>query len=97
MEMKGRPFTIIVSQDSDGVRLDQFLSQTDLGLSRSQAKKRIEEGSIRLNQNAAKPSVHVKVQDRVSGTIPSTHAAFPLPSTPRSAPPPPRRLAADPC
>jgi len=70
MEMKGRSFTIVVSQGSDGVRLDQFLSQTDLGLSRSQAKKRIEEGSIRLNQNAAKPSVHVKAQDRVSGTLP---------------------------
>src|SRR5512139_258380 len=70
MEMKGRDFAIIVSQGKEGVRLDQFLSQTDLGLSRSQAKKRIEEGSIRLNRNAAKPSVHVKAQDRVSGTLP---------------------------
>jgi 23S rRNA pseudouridine1911/1915/1917 synthase len=69
MEMKSRPFSTIVSKDNDGVRLDQFLSQTDLGLSRSQAKKWIEEGIIRLNQKAAKPSVHVKAQDRVSGTI----------------------------
>jgi 23S rRNA pseudouridine1911/1915/1917 synthase len=70
MEMKGRHFTIIVSQGRDGVRLDQFLSQTDLGLSRSQAKKWIEEGMIRLNQKPAKPSVHLKAQDRVSGTLP---------------------------
>jgi 23S rRNA pseudouridine1911/1915/1917 synthase len=70
MEMKGRPFTIIVSQERDGVRLDQFVSQTDLGLSRSQAKKLIEEGMIRLNQRPSKPSVHVKAQDRISGTLP---------------------------
>jgi 23S rRNA pseudouridine1911/1915/1917 synthase len=70
MELKGRDFTIIVSQGKDGVRLDQFLSQTDLGLSRSQAKRWVEEGMIRLNQKAVKPSLHVKAEDRISGTLP---------------------------
>jgi ribosomal 50S subunit-recycling heat shock protein len=53
MEMKDKHFNITVSKGSEGMRLDQFLSQTDLGLSRSLAKRLIEEGTILLNQKPA--------------------------------------------
>jgi 23S rRNA pseudouridine1911/1915/1917 synthase len=51
-------------------RLDQFLSETDLHVSRSQAKKLIEEGMVHLNQRPTKPSAHLKKGDIVSGVLP---------------------------
>ena len=67
---KGKPFSILVTAKSQGRRLDQFLSETDLNLSRSQAKKLIEAGNILLNQKPTKPSAHLKAGDRISGTLP---------------------------
>jgi len=67
---KGKPFSILVTAKSQGRRLDQFLSETDLNLSRSQAKKLIEAGNILLNQRPTKPSAHLKAGDRISGTLP---------------------------
>lgn len=66
---RGRSFHITISPDAEGLRLDQFLSREDLGLSRSQAKKLIEEGRILLNGRPAKPSAHLKMNDRVSGWL----------------------------
>jgi 23S rRNA pseudouridine1911/1915/1917 synthase len=67
---EGKPFSILVTAPSQGRRLDQFLSETDLNLSRSQAKKLIETENILLNQRLTKPSVHLKSGDIVSGTLP---------------------------
>jgi 23S rRNA pseudouridine1911/1915/1917 synthase len=67
---EGKHFTIRVSAKDQGKRLDQFLSQIDLNLSRSQAKNLIEEKAILLNQKSAKPSVHLKQGDLISGTLP---------------------------
>jgi 23S rRNA pseudouridine1911/1915/1917 synthase len=67
---EGKHFTIQVTAKDQGKRLDQFLSQTDFNLSRSQAKKLIEEKVILLNQKSAKPSVHLKQGDLISGTLP---------------------------
>jgi len=67
---KGKPFSILVTAKSQGRRLDQFVSETDLNLSRSQAKKLIEAGNILLNQRPTKPSAHLKAGDRISGTLP---------------------------
>jgi 23S rRNA pseudouridine1911/1915/1917 synthase len=63
-------FSIQVTEKDQGRRLDQFLSETDLDLSRSQAKKLIETGEILLNQRPAKPSTHLRAGDRVSGVLP---------------------------
>ena len=63
-------FTIRVSEKDQGKRLDQFLSEADLNLSRSQAKKLIEAQFIRLNERPIKPSTHVGTGDRVSGILP---------------------------
>ncbi|OGP90256.1 MAG: hypothetical protein A2157_14810 [Deltaproteobacteria bacterium RBG_16_47_11] len=63
-------FSLHVTEKDQGRRLDQFLSETDVNLSRSQAKKLIEAGNILLNEKPAKPSAHLKAGDNVSGTFP---------------------------
>ncbi len=68
--MMPNPFSLLVSNEDRWKRLDQFLAQTGLNLSRSQAKKLIEDGRILLNDHPAKPSVHLKAGDRISGTLP---------------------------
>ena len=67
---QAKPFALQVSARDQGKRLDQFLSEVDLNLSRSQAKKLIEAQFIHLNGKPTKPSVHVKTDDRVSGILP---------------------------
>ena len=66
----GKSFTIRVSGKGEGRRLDRFLPETNLKLSRSQAKNLIQKHLIFLNQKPAKPSAHVKTGDIVSGTLP---------------------------
>jgi 23S rRNA pseudouridine1911/1915/1917 synthase len=63
-------FSITVTERESGRRLDQFLSGTNLNLSRSQAKNLIEKHLIFLNQKPTKPSAHVKTGDTVSGYLP---------------------------
>jgi len=67
---KGKTFSILVTAKSARRRLDQFLSETNLKLSRSQAKNLIQKHLIFLNQKPAKPSTHVKTDDIISGTLP---------------------------
>jgi 23S rRNA pseudouridine1911/1915/1917 synthase len=67
---QGKPFSIQVTAKDQGRRLDQFLSKTNLNLSRSQAKILIEKDRIFLNQKPTKPSVHIKAGDTVSGKLP---------------------------
>jgi 23S rRNA pseudouridine1911/1915/1917 synthase len=64
-------FSFRVSGQDHGKRLDQILAAAGLNLSRSQAKKLIEGGTILLNGKATKPSAAVKTGDQVSGTLPS--------------------------
>jgi 23S rRNA pseudouridine1911/1915/1917 synthase len=68
-QQNGKPFSISVAEKDRGKRLDQFLSEANLSLSRSQAKKLIETGNILLNQKPTKPSAHLKAGDIVSGTL----------------------------
>ena len=67
---QGKHFSITVTGRWSGRRLDQFLSEAGLNLSRSHAKKLIEAGLIFLNQKRTKPSAHLKVGDKLSGTLP---------------------------
>ncbi len=64
------PFSIRVEEKDQGKRIDHFLSESILNLSRSQAKKLIKEKRIFLNQKPVKPSTHLKTGDIVSGFIP---------------------------
>ena len=63
-------FSFQVTTKDQGRRLDQFLSETNLNLSRSQAKNLIQKHHILLNQKLTKPSAHIKAGDIVSGTLP---------------------------
>jgi 23S rRNA pseudouridine1911/1915/1917 synthase len=67
---QGKSFSITVTKRGEGRRLDQFLSETNLKLSRSQAKNLVQKHLIFLNQKPAKPSAHVKTGDMVSGMLP---------------------------
>ena len=67
---RGKSFIFKVTEKDQGIRLDLFLSQSDINLSRSQAKKLIEEEKIQLNQKPTKPSVRLKQGDQVSGILP---------------------------
>ena len=67
---QGKSFTVTVTKRGEGRRLDQFLSETNLKLSRSQAKNLVQKHLIFLNQKTAKPSAHVKTGDIVTGTLP---------------------------
>ncbi|MBS3907101.1 MAG: RluA family pseudouridine synthase [Syntrophaceae bacterium] len=69
-EEKRKSFSIQITEKDQGKRLDQFLSETDLHLSRSQAKHLIEQKHILLNQGVTKPSARLKSGDTVSGTLP---------------------------
>jgi 23S rRNA pseudouridine1911/1915/1917 synthase len=66
----GKHFSIVVSSKDRGRRIDQFLSETDLNLSRSQAKNLIEKNYVLLNQRTTKPGARLKAGDIVSGTFP---------------------------
>ncbi len=66
----GKYFSIQVMKKDQGKRLDQFLSETDLNLSRSHAKNLIQKHHILLNQKPTKPSAHLKAGDMISGNVP---------------------------
>jgi len=67
---QGKHFSIQVTEKDQGRRLDQFLSEADLNLSRSHAKHLIQKYHILLNQKPTKPSAHLKAGDRISGSLP---------------------------
>jgi 23S rRNA pseudouridine1911/1915/1917 synthase len=71
---KGKYFSIHVSEKDEGKRIDFFISETDLDLSRSQAKKLIEAGFFLINQKPTKPSHQLKAGDFVSGTVPAAES-----------------------
>ena len=80
---QGKHFSITVTERASGRRLDQFLSETELNLSRSQAKILIETHHIFLNQKPTKPSAHIRGGDIVSGILPEP---VPLSLRPESIP-----------
>jgi len=81
----GLSFSLRITAKDQGKRLDQFLSKTNLNLSRSQAKNLIGKHHIFLNQKSTKPSIHIKAGDTVSGNLPEPSPLFlkpePLPLT----------------
>ncbi len=78
-EEKGKSFSIQVAIKDQGKRIDQFLTETDLHLSRSQAKLLIEQKHILLNQKVTKPSARLKSGDVVSGNLPAPRPLTLLP------------------
>ena len=68
---------------ADGRRLDRFLVEQELGLSRARLQRLIREGNVTLNGGAAKASAVVKRGDRVAVRVPPPR---PLTLTPERIP-----------
>lgn len=68
--MNNKPFSINIPEKESGKRLDQFIAESDLNLSRSRAKDLIQKHYILLNQKPAKPSTHIKGGDWITGILP---------------------------
>ncbi len=54
-----------------GHRLDQFLAQADLGLTRSRLRQLISEGNVLVNSAAVKPAHRLRPGDLVSVSVPA--------------------------
>jgi 23S rRNA pseudouridine1911/1915/1917 synthase len=66
-----KPVDLIIAAEQKGQRLDHFLATLPgLDLSRTQAKKLLEDGSLKVNNAPAEPSYKIKANDRISGAIP---------------------------
>jgi 23S rRNA pseudouridine1911/1915/1917 synthase len=65
-----RIFSFQITEKDQAKRLDQVLAEASLELSRSQAKKLIEERIVLLNGKPTKPSIHIKIGDVISGMLP---------------------------
>jgi 23S rRNA pseudouridine1911/1915/1917 synthase len=79
MGLQDKHFSITVTKRDEGKRLDQFLSEADLNLSRSQAKKLVEAGNILLSQKPTKPSARLRTGDVVSGILPEPEPLLLMP------------------
>jgi 23S rRNA pseudouridine1911/1915/1917 synthase len=63
-------YMLTVEKDKDGMRLDTFVAECVEGLSRARVKKLIDEGSVRLNGQVAKPSREVGEGDCIVVSVP---------------------------
>ena len=62
---EGKVFEYIVSSHEAALRLDIYLSQKDLGLSRSQIKKYVDDKLVLVNHTNAKVGCRLKQGDHV--------------------------------
>ena len=60
-----------VESGDAGCRLDQYLAQSDLGLTRSRLRQLIAEGNVLVNGAVAKPAHRLRSGDRVSVCVPA--------------------------
>ncbi len=60
----------VIDQPQANQRIDLYLVQKRLGLSRSRIQKLISSGRVKVNDSVVKPSYKVRVGDRVEVTIP---------------------------
>ena len=73
------PRLFTVDQHQRGQRLDVFLPQIDPSLSRSQVKRTIEEGDVRVNNLTPKPSQRLKEGDVIRLTLRPAKEAVAVP------------------
>lgn len=72
---------LVLTLQEGGQRLDTCLARENLGLSRSQIQRLIEEGRVRVNGSPVKAHYHPKPGDRVEVTIPQPEPAVPRPES----------------
>ena len=79
MSLTATPFTITVTEDGDGSRLDVFLTSVLSGQSRSQIQRLIKEGSVRVGGRQAKANQPVKTGQEIAVDIPPPADPAPRP------------------
>jgi 23S rRNA pseudouridine1911/1915/1917 synthase len=72
---------LVTFAGGDRVRLDQFLVDSDLGLTRSQIKKLVEAGDVQVNGAACKVGHRLHRGDQVRVVVPEPASARALPQT----------------
>jgi len=77
--MPARTFEFTVAAAEAGARLDQFLAEQGLPHSRSQLKRRIDSGEVRVNGAVARPAHRLRAGDRVAFTPPPPAPGAPQP------------------
>jgi 23S rRNA pseudouridine1911/1915/1917 synthase len=66
-----REFEYIITAEEKGERLDHYLAlKKEIGLTRSQIHKLIEEGYVEVNKEVPKPSYKIKTDDRILVSLP---------------------------
>ena len=66
-----REFEYIIAREEKGERLDHYLAgKKEIGRTRSQIHKLIEDGFVEVNKEVPKPSYKIKVDDRIQVSIP---------------------------
>ena len=64
-------FEFIITSDEKGDRLDHFLSaKKEIGKTRSQVHRLIEDGFVEVNKESPKPGYRIKQDDRILLTVP---------------------------
>lgn len=81
--MSGEILNFEVAAAHVGERLDRYIAEVVATLSRSYARKLIDEGSIRVNQHAAKPAQPLRIGDVITVQVP---APQPVELTPEPIP-----------
>src|SRR5438309_7985100 len=71
--------TVTVPEDSDGTRLDVFLTSVLSGQSRSQIQRLIKEGNVRVAGREAKANQPVKIGQEIAVDVPAPVEAAPQP------------------
>ncbi len=61
---------LFIKPEDAGQRLDQHLSSSDLGLSRSYVQKLVKDGQVKVNDKPSKASYRLKKDDRITIFIP---------------------------
>ncbi|MDZ4662634.1 MAG: RluA family pseudouridine synthase [Pseudomonadota bacterium] len=70
MEKNSRPLEITVPEEKSKLRLDKFISESIVTLSRSQVSKLISDGRILINTLPGKPSLLVRAGDKIEINLP---------------------------
>ena len=65
--------------DVGELRLDQFLAQQEMGLTRSRLRQLIDEGLVKVNDTIVKPAHRVRSGDRVLVTVPPPRPSVAVP------------------
>ena len=74
-----QPFTLTVSEEHDGQRLDHFLVSEFAGQSRSQLQRFIDEGLVHVDGRPAKANLRVKAGSTIAVALPELVDAAPAP------------------